>query len=104
VAYSEGESPSSLTTMSKELCEASGGSIAAGFVNCGFPRRTIVSGNQDIFIYGRFAILNACARRPTALGIGTDTSSIDVEHQFSVFSDRTPPLFCQAPHIVDQRG
>jgi hypothetical protein len=32
------------------------------------------------------------------------STSIDVEHQFSVFFDGTPPLFCQTPHIVDQSG
>src|SRR5208282_5367644 len=32
------------------------------------------------------------------------STSIDVEHQFSAFSDGTPPLFCQTPHIVDQSG
>jgi hypothetical protein len=30
------------------------------------------------------------------------STSIDVEHEFSVFSDGTPPLFYQGPHIVDQ--
>lgn len=29
--------------------------------------------------------------------------TIDVEQQFPVFSDGTPPLFRQAPHFVDQR-
>ena len=33
-----------------------------------------------------------------------DSASIDVEHQFPVFSDGIPPLFYQAPHIVDQSG
>jgi len=32
------------------------------------------------------------------------STSIDVENQFSVFSDGIPPLFYQAPHIVDQSG
>ena len=32
------------------------------------------------------------------------STSIDVEQQFPVFSDGTPPLFYQAPHIVDQSG
>jgi hypothetical protein len=32
------------------------------------------------------------------------SASIDVERQFSVFSDGTPPLFYQAPHIADQSG
>jgi hypothetical protein len=31
------------------------------------------------------------------------STGIDVEHQFSVF-EGTPPLFCQAPDIVDQTG
>src|SRR5216683_155210 len=30
------------------------------------------------------------------------STNIDVEHQFSVLSDRTRPLFCQGPHVVDQ--
>src|ERR1700727_3032910 len=30
------------------------------------------------------------------------STSVNVEHQFPVFSDRTPPLFGQASHIVDQ--
>ena len=32
------------------------------------------------------------------------STSIDVEHQFSVFPDGIPPLLLQAPHIVDQSG
>src|SRR5208282_5894377 len=32
------------------------------------------------------------------------STSVDVEHQFSAFPDGTPPLFYQAPHIVDQSG
>jgi hypothetical protein len=32
------------------------------------------------------------------------STNIDVEHQFPVLSDGTPPLFRQAPHVVDQRG
>src|SRR6266849_8593235 len=32
------------------------------------------------------------------------STGIDVEHQFSVFSEGSPPLFCQAPDIVDQTG
>jgi len=30
------------------------------------------------------------------------SAGIDVEQQFPVFSDGTPPLFRQTPHIVDQ--
>src|ERR1019366_3931650 len=30
------------------------------------------------------------------------STSVDVEHQFPMFSDGTPPLLYQAPHIVDQ--
>ena len=30
------------------------------------------------------------------------STSIDIEQQFPVFSDGTPPWFRQAPHIVDQ--
>jgi hypothetical protein len=30
------------------------------------------------------------------------STSVDVEQQFPMFSDGTPPLLYQAPHIVDQ--
>jgi hypothetical protein len=40
-----------------------------------------------------------------ALGFpGRGSTAVNVEHQFPAFSDGTPPLFCQPPHIVDQSG
>jgi hypothetical protein len=40
----------------------------------------------------------------TNLSVKCQSANIDVEHQFSAFSNGTPPLFCHVPHIVDQIG